>query len=174
VRNSGLVNASSVVSEGGRVFLKASRDAYVDGSGRIVTTGTKGGSVEVLGNRVALTDQAAIDASGAMGGGQVLVGGDYQGQNPVVATAAVTYVGAGANIKADATEVGAGGTVIVWADDTTRCMAEFRPVAARKVAMADFVETSGKRYLDVTGARVDTTAGAAPLGNGCLTPPTSA
>jgi hypothetical protein len=68
-----------------------------------------------------LTDQAAIDASGAMGGGQVeLVGGDYQGQNPVVANAAVTYVGAGANIKADATEVGAGGTVIVWADDTTR------------------------------------------------------
>jgi hypothetical protein len=53
-----------VVSEGGRVFLKASQDAYVDGNGRIVTTGTKGGSVEVLGNRVAVMDKAEIDASG--------------------------------------------------------------------------------------------------------------
>ncbi len=64
VRNSGTLNASSVVSDGGRIFLKASQDAYVDGNGRIVTTGTKGGSVEVLGNRVAVMDNAEIDASG--------------------------------------------------------------------------------------------------------------
>jgi filamentous hemagglutinin family protein len=170
VRNSGLVNASSVVSEGGRVFLKASRDAYVDGSGRIVTTGTKGGTVEVLGNRVALTDQAAIDASGAMGGGQVLVGGDYQGQNPVVANAAVTYVGAGANIKADATEVGAGGTAIVWADDTTRMHGRISARGGAQGGNGGFVETSGKRYLDVTGARVDTTAGRGAVGQWLLDP----
>jgi hypothetical protein len=36
----------------------------VDGNGRIVTTGTKGGKVEVLGNRVAVMDKAEIDASG--------------------------------------------------------------------------------------------------------------
>ena len=64
VRNSGTLNASSVVSEGGRIFLRASQDAYVDGNGRIVTTGTRGGSVEVLGNRVAVMDNAEIDASG--------------------------------------------------------------------------------------------------------------
>lgn len=41
VRTSGTLNASSVVSEGGRVFLKASQDAYVDKDGRIITTGVK-------------------------------------------------------------------------------------------------------------------------------------
>ncbi|HEY6896756.1 MAG TPA: filamentous hemagglutinin N-terminal domain-containing protein, partial [Rhodocyclaceae bacterium] len=63
VKNSGTLNASSVVKDGGRVFLKASQDAYVDGDGRIVTTGVKGGRVEVLGDRVALAGNAAIDAS---------------------------------------------------------------------------------------------------------------
>ena len=99
VKNSGTLNASSVVSEGGRVFLKASQDAYVDGAGRIVTTGTKGGSVEVLGNRVAVMDSASIDASGSSGGGTIKVGGDYQGKNPDVQNAAVTYFGPDASLN---------------------------------------------------------------------------
>src|ERR1035437_7108020 len=86
VRNSGELNASSVVKEGGRVFLKASQDAYVDGAGRIVATGTKGGSIEVLGNNITVAEQAVIDASGSAGGGTVLVGGDYHGKNPEAQT----------------------------------------------------------------------------------------
>ena len=93
VKNSGTLNASSLVKEGGRIFLKASQDAYVDGAGRIVATGTKGGSIEVLGNRVAVMDQAQLDASGSTGGGTVLVGGDYQGKNPDVQNALRTFIG---------------------------------------------------------------------------------
>ena len=133
VRNSGALNASSVVREGGRIFLKASQDAYVDGAGRIVTTGTKGGSVEVLGNRVAVMDQAEIDASGRNGGGQVLVGGDYQGQNPDIRNSRMTYFGAQASIRADATQSGDGGKVIVWADETTRA---YGAISARGGALS--------------------------------------
>ncbi|MBI5109887.1 MAG: filamentous hemagglutinin N-terminal domain-containing protein [Rhodocyclales bacterium] len=171
VRNSGLINASSVVSDGGRVFLKASRDAYVDGSGRIVTTGTTGGSVEVLGNRVAVTDSAEIDASGKNGGGRILVGGDFQGRNAEVRNAAISYFGQNASLKADATEVGAGGTVIVWADDTTRA---YGSISARGGAISGdggFVETSGKRFLDVNGiVKVDTRAPNGSGGNWLLDP----
>ena len=155
VRNSGTLNASSVVNEGGRIFLKASQDAYVDGNGRIVTTGTKGGSVEVLGNRVAIMDNAVIDASGTNGGGRIMIGGDYQGKNPEIQNASITYFGPNAKLKADATEVGDGGTVIVWADDTTRA---YGSISARGGAMGGnggFVETSGKRYLDAHGIRID-------------------
>ncbi|MBK6638144.1 MAG: hypothetical protein IPG34_11055 [Rhodocyclaceae bacterium] len=77
VKNSGVLNASSAVEEGGRIFLRASQDAYVDGNGRIVTTGTQGGSIDVLGQRVAVMDHALLDASaGATGGdgGTVRVG----------------------------------------------------------------------------------------------------
>lgn len=148
VRNSGTLNASSVVNEGGRVFLKASQDAYVDGNGRIVTTGTRGGKVEVLGNRVAVMDNASIEASGSYGGGSIKVGGDYQGNNPEIQNGTITFFGTGASLKADATEVGDGGTVIVWADDTTRA---YGNISARGGALGGdggFVEVSGKNYLE--------------------------
>ncbi|MDA8260987.1 MAG: filamentous hemagglutinin N-terminal domain-containing protein [Betaproteobacteria bacterium] len=160
VRNSGTLNASSVVNEGGRIFLKASQDAYVDGNGRIVTTGTRGGTVEVLGNRVAVMDSASIDASGNHGGGSIKIGGDYQGRNPEIQNGTITFFGAGASLKADATEVGDGGTVIVWADDTTRA---YGNISARGGALGGnggFVEVSGKNYLEYR-AFTDTRA---PLG----------
>ena len=70
VRNSGRISASSVTSEGGRVFLKATQDAYRRQERlAIEATGSKGGRVEVLGQRVALLDQASIDVSGTQGGG---------------------------------------------------------------------------------------------------------
>ncbi len=47
VKNSGIVNASSVVSDGGRVFLRASQRIELDAAGRILADGTKGGEVIV-------------------------------------------------------------------------------------------------------------------------------
>ncbi|PKO82829.1 MAG: hypothetical protein CVU17_11465 [Betaproteobacteria bacterium HGW-Betaproteobacteria-11] len=170
VRNSGTLNASSAVSEGGRIFLRASQDAYVDGNGRITTTGTTGGRVEVLGNRVAVMDNAEIDASGANGGGTILVGGDYQGKNPGVQNASISYFGPNASLKADATEVGAGGTVIVWADDTTRAYGSISARGGANGGDGGFVETSGKNYLAVDGIRVDTRAPQGTTGNWLLDP----
>ncbi|MBI5912135.1 MAG: filamentous hemagglutinin N-terminal domain-containing protein, partial [Betaproteobacteria bacterium] len=150
VKNSGTLNASSVVKEGGRIFLKASKDAYVDGAGRIVTTGSKGGSIEVLGNRVAVMDQAQLDASGNTGGGTVLVGGDYQGKNPDVPNARATYIGRDATIDASATEAGDGGKVIVWSDEATRVHGSISARGGPQSGDGGFVETSSKGYLSVT------------------------
>ncbi|MDP1634654.1 MAG: hypothetical protein Q8L69_08210, partial [Gallionellaceae bacterium] len=152
VRNSGTLNASSVVADGGRIFLKATQDAYVDGNGTLVVTGTRGGSVEVLGNRVAVMDNASIDASGTNGGGTIKVGGDYRGRNPDIQNANITYFGSDATLKADATGVGDGGTVIVWADDTTRAYGHISARGGASGGNGGFVETSGHRYLDVTRA----------------------
>ncbi len=159
VKNGGALDASSVVSEGGRIFLKASQDTYVDGNGRIVATGTQGGQIEVLGHRVAVTDNAEIDASGANGGGTVLVGGDYLGGNPEVPNAWISYFGPNATLKANATDNGDGGKVIVWADDTTRAYGRIEAKGGPDGGDGGFVETSGKRYLDVNGIRVNTGGG---------------
>lgn len=170
VKNSGTLNASSVVKDGGRIFLKASQDAYVDGAGRIVATGTKGGGIEVLGNRVAVKDQAQLDASGDARGGTVRVGGDYQGKNPDFLNAKTAYIGALASIKADATMAGDGGKVIVWSDEATRA---YGNISARGGAISGhggLVETSGKRSLDVAGARVDTRASDGSAGTWLLDP----
>ncbi|MBP6484012.1 MAG: filamentous hemagglutinin N-terminal domain-containing protein, partial [Rhodoferax sp.] len=157
LKHSGQIKANTVSLEGGKVVLKASGDTYVQGAATIDATGSKGGSVDVLGNRVAVTDQAAIDASGQSGGGTVRVGGDYQGKNAALPNASIAYFGPEAVIKADATAEGDGGKVIVWADDTTRA---YGKVSARGGVLGGnggFVETSGKRYLDFQGL-VDTRA----------------
>jgi hypothetical protein len=58
-------------------------------------------------------DGGSIDASGASGGGEILLGGDYQGANSSVRNAQVTFVGAQTSMRADATAAGDGGRVIV-------------------------------------------------------------
>ena len=170
VRNSGRISASSVTSEGGRVFLKATADAYVEQAGRIDATGTTGGTVEVLGKRVALTDQASIDVSGANGGGTILVGGDYQGKNSEIQNAAISYVGDNVSLKADATVAGNGGKVIVWADDTTRVAGTISAQGGINGGDGGFIETSGKQSVDFSGARIDASAQNGKAGNWLIDP----
>jgi len=158
VNNSGTLNASSVVKQGGRIFLKASQDAYVDGAGRIVATGTKGGSVEVLGKQVAVTDKASVDVSGQNGGGTVLIGGDAHGANPAVQNAQRTSVGPDTVVRADAKIAGGGGHVVVWADGSTQFSGSVSARGGNLSGNGGFVESSGKQALDVAGARIDTRA----------------
>lgn len=133
--------ASSVISasgaRGGDITVQAS-GGTLRASGRIEAVGsdTTGDTIQLLGERVGLMAGAAVDASGKSGGGTVLVGGDYQGNNANVQNAQRTYVDAAAGIKADATASGDGGKVIVWADDVRAFTAASARRAARPRAMA--------------------------------------
>jgi filamentous hemagglutinin family protein len=162
LRHSGMIQAVRADMEGGKVVLRAVGDAYMEGQGQINATSSagKGGSVDVLGNRVAVMDDAVIDVSGARGGGNVRVGGDYQGGNPNIPNADISYFGPKASIKADATADGNGGRVIVWADDTTRAYGSISARGGAQGGDGGFVETSGHKYLDFQGF-VDTLA---PMG----------
>ena len=170
VKNSGSLNASSAVSEGGRILLKASGDTIVEGAATLTAAGARGGRVEILGERVALADRASVDVSGREGGGTVLVGGDYQGANPAIQNAQVVWIGPQTSIRADATENGAGGQVVLWSDHTTRAYGD---ISARGGAIAGDggrIETSGRRYLDVEGIRVNASAANGRAGGWLLDP----
>lgn len=110
-----------------------------------------GGEVRVLGRRVGLFE-ARVDASGAAGGGTVLIGGERQGggERDGVRNALVTYVSAGSVIRADAGVVGDGGRVIVWADHTTRAYGSISARGGAHEGDGGFVETSGRETLEVT------------------------
>src|SRR5258705_6283163 len=138
IRNSGAIRADGVVlGEHGEILLKATGNTNLE-SGSVVaangaqggkitiqsgdttlvscTVGAKGseghgGTVQLLANRVGVSDAASVDASGQTGGGTVLVGGDYQGRNPDVQNAFRTYVRPNASIRADAVANGDGGKV---------------------------------------------------------------
>lgn len=168
--HSGLIQATRVTQEGGRVLLKASGDAIVNAGAQILATGDVGGSVQVLGQRVALLDQARVDASGTNGGGTVLIGGDAHGGNPGVQNASMSYVGSEVRIAADAIERGAGGKVVVWADEATRMHGRISASGGATGGAGGFVETSGKQFLDVQGARVVASAAHGAAGTWLLDP----
>ncbi|MBI5891234.1 MAG: filamentous hemagglutinin N-terminal domain-containing protein [Nitrosomonadales bacterium] len=167
VKNSGIVSADSAVMQGGKIVFKASQTAEVGGT--VSATGTTGGSIEVLGNEVQVTAGASLDASGTNGGGTVLVGGDKQGANPNVVNAQNTYVDATASIKADATQNGDGGKIIVWADNITRAYGNLSAQGGVNGGDGGFIETSG-HYLDVAGIKVSAQASHGTAGSWLLDP----
>ena len=96
--------SGTLTSHGGSINLDAGVGGTLLVSGNIDVSnfarGRLGGSVELLGDRVGLLDQARVDVSGDAGGGTVLVGGDSHGANPAIADAQDVYVGAGVQITA--------------------------------------------------------------------------
>ncbi|WP_219133811.1 S-layer family protein, partial [Janthinobacterium sp. UMAB-60] len=159
----GVLNANSaVVGENGKIVLKASGKALLENGS--VTSATsavgKGGEITVLGDQVGMQGNAKVDASGATGGGTVLLGGDYQGKNAAIANARQVAVGKDATIVADAIQSGDGGKVIVWGNETARVFGSISARGGSASGNGGLVETSG-HYLAVDGARVDTRARAA-------------
>ncbi len=106
-------------ASGGKITLDLSGlidgTAANSGSIDVSSSTTVGGSATILGERVSL--DGSIDASGATGGGEVLVGGGFQGKNSALSNASQSLVSG--SISADALDNGDGGRVIVWADSVT-------------------------------------------------------
>lgn len=150
---SGIVEANQLVERDGMIRLEGGDNSKVEVSGQLIAKGenTKGGTIEVTGEQVALMNGALLDASGDTGGGSVLVGGDYQGSNTSVYNARTTYIATGATIKADAINKGNGGKVIVWADHSTRFYGSISAQGGLLGGNGGFTEVSGKNYLDFAG-----------------------
>src|SRR5581483_6918322 len=165
LKHSGDIRANALTrDEAGNVVLKAQGDTLLTGNATIEATGKQGGSVQVLGNRVGLSDSTSIDVSGENGGGTILVGGDYKGGNPLVQNASRTYVGAGVKLNADATSAGDGGKVIVWSDEITRFDGALSARGGALGGNGGFAETSGKNALAIAEtAHIDMSA---PRGSG--------
>ncbi|MCP4043366.1 MAG: hypothetical protein GY731_15650, partial [Gammaproteobacteria bacterium] len=144
---------------GGRISIESRNGTtWVSGEVEAKAGEGRGGEVRLLGERVALLDQAAVDVSGDSSGGEVLIGGDYQGRNPDIHNAKAVYIGSETSIRADAVREGDGGKVIVWADDTTRFHGSISARGGEQGGDGGFIETSGKQALDIAGADIDASA----------------
>ncbi|MCC6425515.1 MAG: filamentous hemagglutinin N-terminal domain-containing protein [Phycisphaerales bacterium] len=144
IRNSGTVKAKTVHAEAksGVVAIEGKIDAST------TVAGDRGGSVKVLGEYVGVSGQ--IDASGPAGGGEVLIGGNFQG-NGAERNAIRTTVTATAQINADATVAGDGGRVIVWSNDQTNYAGHISARGAGEGSHGGFAEVSGKQNLRFRG-----------------------
>jgi filamentous hemagglutinin family protein len=142
------VNANGDVVLTGNVAVPVAAGTAI-ASGTLNVSGDTGGNVNILGEKVGVI-AGNINASGINGGGNVLIGGDYQGLG-TVPNALRTFVSADSTINADAISNGQGGRVIVWADEATRFNGNITARGGSFSGNGGFVEVSGKQSLDFQG-----------------------
>ncbi|MEQ8663859.1 MAG: filamentous hemagglutinin N-terminal domain-containing protein, partial [Gammaproteobacteria bacterium] len=159
------LDAAGDSGAGGRVAVDGGTNTF--SSALLVADGLTGGDVEVLGDEITLAS-ATIDASGQAGGGRVRVGGGFQGGEDLRAAHNVT-ANASSVIKADAGAAGDGGSVVVWADGTTRFDGIVSAHGGAAAGDGGMVEVSGKDALAFAG-RVDVGAPQGAAGTLLLDP----
>ncbi|NTU58186.1 MAG: filamentous hemagglutinin N-terminal domain-containing protein, partial [Chlorobiaceae bacterium] len=158
VNNSGVIEANTLLQKGGRIILDAEEgQTTVSGTLDASSTDAKGGTVIATGTRVLVTDGAHLTASGATGGGKVLVGGSWQNRDSSVHQATGTIVEQGALLEANATDAGNGGTVVAWSDvnnpdSVTRAYGTFEAKGGPNGGNGGRIETSG-HWMDVDGSQ---------------------
>jgi len=187
IHNSGSIRAtSSGVGSGGRVLIEAAY-AKVDGMIRaqggkvrvastaktevnaeidVTNSGGRGGEVVIEGKEITVGSDTLLDASGSAGGGNVYVGGGFQGRDTTVANADRVVIDDGAMLRSDALSSGQGGNVIVWSDKETIFNGD---LSAHGIAKGGFAEISGKESLSVSGT-IDLLAENGPAGTLLLDP----
>jgi filamentous hemagglutinin family protein len=153
----GVIEARGANEAGGTILVNTSGDIQVNGL--LDASGgdnADGGTVKLLGDRVALLDQAVVDVSGGTGGGEALIGGNQLGQGPEP-NASVAVIAPGARVKADARIQGDGGRVILWSDVYTGFYGKIAARGGSNGGNGGFIETSSKDNLQAYGS-VDASA----------------
>ncbi len=146
----GIIEARSAKEVNGRIVLEGTGEGIVRVAGTLDTSGRgsgeKGGTIKVLGSKVGVVGEAKVDATGDAGGGEVLIGGNFQGKGPE-RNAEYTVIGGKAAIQADALTAGDGGRVIVWSDRVTRFFGNISARGGGVSGDGGFAEISGKKHL---------------------------
>lgn len=173
VNNTGVIQAQSIHNHNGTIKLLGDmKSGTVNVSGTLDVSGTgigqAGGNVMVTGQHVALLG-TNIQASGDVGGGNVLIGGGYQGKSPDVQNASAVYMRADSTISADAISNGNGGKVVLWANDAMRAYGSISANGGAQYGNGGLIETSG-HWLDVAGIHVSASASKGLAGSWLLDP----
>ena len=168
-------NKNAVLAPGGLIILSAQamhqlQGGVINNSGSLEASSLteKGGKIWLEGDTITLNSGSAISATGATGGGEVLVGGGWQGSGDLRQATTVTME-AGATIDVSATKVGAGGTAVLWSDVTKA--ASLTTVAGTILAKGGAEGGDGGR-IETSGHNVDigraSVSASAPKGTGGL------
>ncbi|MGN2249706.1 filamentous hemagglutinin N-terminal domain-containing protein [Frateuria sp. GZRe14] len=167
VNNSGVIDAGAISHDGGVVRLVA-RGGDTVNSGRIDATGAQGGSIQLLSDRNVGVTGGSIDASGTYDGGDIRVGGGWQGGEGLQ-TADAVYVADDATLKADTTRNGDGGSVVVWGNHVNNFYGSISARGGANGGDGGRVETSSHDGLNAQG-HVDASAAHGKMGSWLLDP----
>ncbi|ECJ9599484.1 filamentous hemagglutinin N-terminal domain-containing protein, partial [Salmonella enterica] len=171
VNNSGTIEAKGLASRGGEIILNGGDSGVVRQSGQLLAdslTG-QGGKVTLEGQNIHLADSSLTSATGKSGGGEVDVGGGWQGQDSHIKNASKVVMDKTATVDVSARGAGNGGTAVLWSDDYTNFRGTILAKGGAQSGNGGRVETSSHHNLQVSGD-VDASARAGHGGEWLLDP----
>ena len=152
INHSGEIHADAINTQAGSVELQAKDTLLLtensSTSARAELSGL-GGDIKLLGANVGLFDEALVDASGANGGGSVLIGGDREGQNAQIPNSEFIFIGEQSNVYADALLNGNGGKIITFSEDSARIYGNLFARGGAGSGNGGFIETSGLKGFEI-------------------------
>jgi filamentous hemagglutinin family protein len=160
VNTDGIISAQSVGMQNGKIVLSGGDAGTVKIAGTVDATGVgagqQGGKVVVTGEHVDVTRSAAIDVSGAAGGGEIALGSlgvaPDNGSAAFSGKSSTVKVAAGATLKADALVKGNGGNVTMWSNDATAFAGSLSARGGAQGGDGGFAEVSSKKNIGLTGS----------------------
>ncbi|EAY4680374.1 filamentous hemagglutinin N-terminal domain-containing protein, partial [Salmonella enterica subsp. enterica serovar Rubislaw] len=164
VNNSGTVEAKGLASRGGEIVLNGGDSGVVSQSGHLLAdsqTG-QGGKITLEGQNIHLAGGSLTSATGKTGGGEVYVGGGWQGQDSRIKNASKVVMDKTATADVSATDAGNGGTAVLWSDDYTNFRGTVLAKGGSQSGNGGRVETSSHRNLQAYG----TVDASSPSGKG--------
>ncbi|EAQ8163783.1 filamentous hemagglutinin N-terminal domain-containing protein [Salmonella enterica] len=171
VNNSGTVEAKGLASRGGEIVLSGGDSGVVSQSGHLLAdsqTG-QGGKITLEGQNIHLSGGSLTSATGKTGGGEVYVGGGWQGKDSHIRNASKVVMDKTATADVSATDAGNGGTAVLWSDDYTNFRGTVLAKGGSQSGNGGRVETSSHRNLHAYG-EVDASARAGHGGDWLLDP----
>ncbi|EAU9427452.1 filamentous hemagglutinin N-terminal domain-containing protein, partial [Salmonella enterica] len=171
VNNSGTIEAKGLESRGGEIVLNGGDSGVVSQSGRVLAdslTG-KGGKITLEGQNIHLAGNSLTSATGKTGGGEVYVGGGWQGKDSHIHNASKVVMDKAATVDVSATDAGNGGTAVLWSDDYTNFRGTVLAKGGARSGNGGRVETSSHKNLQAFGD-VNTSAPSGKGGDWLLDP----
>ncbi|EPC0218934.1 filamentous hemagglutinin N-terminal domain-containing protein [Salmonella enterica subsp. enterica serovar Newport] len=171
VNNRGTVEAKGLKSHGGEIVLDGGDSGVVRQSGMLLADSAvgHGGKITVEGKNIHLEAKSRTSATGKTGGGEVYVGGGWQGKDGRVRNASKVVMDGAATVDVSATERGNGGTAVLWSEDYTNFRGTVLAKGGVHSGNGGQVETSSHDNLQAFG-KVDASAPAGKGGNWLLDP----
>ncbi|HFG9018506.1 TPA: filamentous hemagglutinin N-terminal domain-containing protein, partial [Salmonella enterica] len=168
---SGVVEAGGMHRQDGNIVLDGGDSGVVHLSGTLQADNAsgQGGKVVVQGQNILLDKGSSITATGSKGGGEVYIGGGWQGKDSSIRNADKVVMQDGARIDVSATQQGNGGTAVLWSESFTNFRGQVSAKGGENGGNGGQVETSSHGNLQAFGS-VSASAKKGKAGNWLLDP----
>ena len=161
-------NSGTIIAQAGAVNLAATDAVQLSGVIQVANAAGIAGQINISGEKINIAD-GLLDASGSAGGGQVRVGGGWQGGEGLRWSDAVV-MNDKATIDVSANGFGDGGSAVLWSRAFTGFYGSIFARGGEQGGNGGRIETSSHKNVDIASKTIDVGANYGSAGQWLIDP----